>query len=90
MILLIDHYDSFVYNLARYLNRLGQQTSVVRFDEVELDQIQASTVDAIVLSPGPCAPQQAQPSMDLVLLPAARFNIPPEPYRGDSAGQMAS
>jgi anthranilate synthase component 2 len=66
MILLIDHYDSFVYNLARYLNRLGQQTSVVRFDEVELDQIQASTVDAIVLSPGPCAPQQAQPSMDLV------------------------
>ena len=66
MILLIDHYDSFVYNLARYLNRLGQQTSVVRFDEIELDQIQASTVDAIVLSPGPCAPQQAQPSMDLV------------------------
>ena len=66
MILLIDHYDSFVYNLARYLNRLGQETSVVRFDEIELDRIQASTVDAIVLSPGPCAPQQAQPSMDLV------------------------
>ncbi len=66
MILLIDHYDSFVYNLARYLNRLGQETSVVRFDEIELDRIQAATVDAIVLSPGPCAPQQAQPSMDLV------------------------
>ena len=66
MILLIDHYDSFVYNLARYLNRLGQQTKVVRFDAIEPDQIQASTVDAIVLSPGPCAPQQAQPSLDLV------------------------
>ena len=66
MILLIDHYDSFVYNLARYLNRLGQQTSVVRFNEIELSQIQESTVDAIVLSPGPCAPEQAQPSLDLI------------------------
>lgn len=66
MILLIDHYDSFVYNLARYLNRLGQETSVVRFDEIELEQIQESAVNAIVLSPGPCTPQQAQPSIELV------------------------
>ena len=66
MILLIDHYDSFVHNLARYLNRLGQQTSVIRFDEIELEQVHASAPDAIVLSPGPCTPQEAQPSMELI------------------------
>ncbi len=75
MILLIDHYDSFVHNLARYLNRLGQQTDVVRFDEIELGQVQASAPDAIVLSPGPCTPQEAQPSMELIRRFAGRIPI---------------
>ena len=66
MILLIDHYDSFVHNLARYLNRLGQETKVVRFDQIQTAEIPWSSVDAMLLSPGPCSPQQAAPSLELV------------------------
>ena len=66
MIVLIDHYDSFVHNLARYLDRLGQETQVVRFDEVTCEQLQESSLDALILSPGPCSPQEAGPSLELV------------------------
>jgi anthranilate synthase/aminodeoxychorismate synthase-like glutamine amidotransferase len=66
MIVLIDHYDSFVHNLARYLDRLGQETQVVRFDEVTCEQLQELSLDALILSPGPCSPQEAGPSLELV------------------------
>ena len=66
MILLIDNYDSFVFNLARYIERLGQQTWVVRNDKTDVAQVQAIGPDAIVLSPGPCTPAEAGISLDLV------------------------
>ena len=66
MILLIDNYDSFVHNLARYLRRLGQETRVVRNDQVTVSEVSASCPSAIVLSPGPCAPRQAGCCLDVV------------------------
>ncbi len=59
MILLIDNYDSFVYNLARYMGKLGRPHRVVRNDAISLDEIAAQMPDAIVLSPGPCTPREA-------------------------------
>lgn len=66
MILLIDNYDSFAYNLARYLTRLGTTVQVVRNDAVTVDQVVALRPQAIVLSPGPCAPPQAGVSLEVV------------------------
>jgi anthranilate synthase/aminodeoxychorismate synthase-like glutamine amidotransferase len=66
MILLIDNYDSFVHNLARYLRRLGQETLVVRNDVTTPDEVMHSNPAAIVLSPGPCTPQEAGASLAIV------------------------
>jgi anthranilate synthase/aminodeoxychorismate synthase-like glutamine amidotransferase len=66
MILLIDNYDSFVYNLARYFQRLGQTTHVVRNDAIDAVGVRRLAPDAVVLSPGPCAPEQAGMSLKLV------------------------
>jgi anthranilate synthase/aminodeoxychorismate synthase-like glutamine amidotransferase len=65
-VLLIDNYDSFVFNLARYFQRLGQQTQVVRNTTVDAAGVRALRPDALVLSPGPCTPKQAGCSLDLV------------------------
>ena len=66
MILLIDNYDSFVYNLDRYLQRLGQRTLVVRSDAVTVEAISRLSLDAIVISPGPKSPDEAGCSMEVV------------------------
>lgn len=66
MILLIDNYDSFVYNLDRYLQRLGQRTLVVRSDAIGVDAIGRLSLDAIVISPGPKSPDEAGCSMEVV------------------------
>jgi len=66
MILLIDNYDSFVYNLARYFERLGHATRVVRNTAIDADGVRALRPAAIVLSPGPCTPQRAGCSLELV------------------------
>ena len=66
MILLIDNYDSFVYNLARYFERLGQESLVVRNTEIDVRRIRDLAPDAIVLSPGPCTPREAGCSLDVV------------------------
>lgn len=66
MILLIDNYDSFVHNLARYFQRLEQDTLVVRNDAIDVTGVRRLRPDALVLSPGPCAPEQAGCSLDLV------------------------
>jgi len=66
MILLIDNYDSFVFNLARYFERLGRPTRVVRNDAIDAAGVNALRPEAIVLSPGPCAPQQAGCSLEIV------------------------
>ncbi len=66
MLLLVDNYDSFVFNLERYLKRLGQDTEVVRNDRVDLDAIAAARYQAIVISPGPKAPDEAGLSLEIV------------------------
>ncbi len=66
MILVIDNYDSFVHNLARYFRRLGQETQVVRNDQLTVAEIAGLNPSAIVLSPGPCSPDQAGVSLELV------------------------
>jgi anthranilate synthase/aminodeoxychorismate synthase-like glutamine amidotransferase len=66
MILLIDNYDSFVHNLARYLRRLGVETQVVRNDAIDVAAIRQLKPQAIVLSPGPCTPTEAGCSLDVV------------------------
>jgi len=66
MILLIDNYDSFVYNLARYFQQLGQVTHVVRNTAIDTQGVRELAPEAIVLSPGPCTPQQAGCSLELV------------------------
>jgi anthranilate synthase/aminodeoxychorismate synthase-like glutamine amidotransferase len=66
MILLIDNYDSFVHNLARYFVRLGCVTRVVRNDAITLDEIATLRPQAIVLSPGPCTPNEAGVCLEVV------------------------
>jgi anthranilate synthase/aminodeoxychorismate synthase-like glutamine amidotransferase len=66
MILLIDNYDSFVHNLARYFERLGQPTTVVRNDAIDARRAAELAPDAIVLSPGPCTPTEAGCSLEIV------------------------
>jgi anthranilate synthase/aminodeoxychorismate synthase-like glutamine amidotransferase len=66
MILVIDNYDSFVHNLARYLRELGWATQVVRNDGFSLDDIAALRPSHIVISPGPCTPNEAGISVSTV------------------------
>jgi anthranilate synthase/aminodeoxychorismate synthase-like glutamine amidotransferase len=66
MILLIDNYDSFVYNLARYVRELGDQPLVRRHDAVTVEEIQALAPSHIIISPGPCSPAEAGISTELV------------------------
>ena len=75
MILLIDNYDSFVYNLARYAGRLGYERRVVRNDAITLDEVAADPPSSIIISPGPCAPAQAGISLELVRHFAGRIPI---------------
>ncbi|HEU4994461.1 MAG TPA: aminodeoxychorismate/anthranilate synthase component II [Gemmatimonadaceae bacterium] len=66
MILVIDNYDSFTFNLVQYLGELGAEMIVRRNDEIGLEEIGELAPDAIVISPGPCAPAQAGISVPLV------------------------
>jgi anthranilate synthase/aminodeoxychorismate synthase-like glutamine amidotransferase len=66
MLLLIDNYDSFVFNLARYFERLGHKTRVARNDAVDVNAIREMRPEAIVLSPGPCTPREAGNSIEVV------------------------
>ena len=66
MILLLDNYDSFVYNLSRYVRELGEDPLVVRNDAISVDEIRALAPSHIIVSPGPCSPSEAGISVDLV------------------------
>jgi anthranilate synthase component 2 len=59
MLLMIDNYDSFTYNLVQYFGELGEEVSTFRNDEITLEQIEAMKPDRICLSPGPCTPAEA-------------------------------
>lgn len=66
MILLLDNYDSFVYNLARYVAELGQTPAVHRNDTLSLDEVAAMAPTHIIVSPGPCTPAEAGISVELI------------------------
>ena len=66
MILLLDNYDSFTYNLAQYLGQMGQELLIRRNDEITLDEIEACKPERIVISPGPCTPKEAGVSVPLI------------------------
>ena len=66
MIFVLDNYDSFTYNLVQYLGELGEEVVVRRNDQVTVDEIQELHPDRIVISPGPCTPQDAGISINLI------------------------
>ncbi len=66
MILMIDNYDSFTYNLVQYLDQLGEEVVVRRNDAITLDEIGAMNPEAIFLSPGPCSPERAGITVNVV------------------------
>jgi 4-amino-4-deoxychorismate synthase (2-amino-4-deoxychorismate-forming) component II len=84
MILLIDNYDSFTYNLAQLLGQLGQKLLVRRNDRISLDEVAAIRPERIVISPGPCTPREAGISVELI----RRF-APQIPILGVCLGHQA-
>ena len=75
MLLMIDNYDSFTYNLVQYLGELGEEVVVHRNDEITLDEIAALKPDRIVVSPGPCTPNEAGISVPLIKQFAGKIPI---------------
>jgi anthranilate synthase/aminodeoxychorismate synthase-like glutamine amidotransferase len=75
MVVLIDNYDSFVYNLARYVGELGYARRVVRHDAITLSELSALNPSHIIISPGPGAPQEAGISLELIKHFASRMPI---------------
>ncbi|SPY16526.1 Para-aminobenzoate/anthranilate synthase glutamine amidotransferase component II [Paenibacillus polymyxa] len=66
MILVIDNYDSFTYNLVQYLGELGEEVTVKRNDEIDVKGIEELAPDHILISPGPCTPNEAGISLDVI------------------------
>lgn len=66
MILMIDNYDSFTYNLVQYLGEMGQELQVYRNDAITLEEIEALAPERIIVSPGPCTPNEAGISVPLI------------------------
>jgi anthranilate synthase/aminodeoxychorismate synthase-like glutamine amidotransferase len=66
MIFVLDNYDSFTYNLVQYLGELGQEVVVRRNDQITVDELDAMRPERILVSPGPCTPQEAGISIDLI------------------------
>jgi anthranilate synthase/aminodeoxychorismate synthase-like glutamine amidotransferase len=75
MILLIDNYDSFTYNLAQYLGQMGQNVKIRRNDQITLDEIEELLPERIIISPGPCTPKEAGISVPLILRFAGKIPI---------------
>ena len=84
MILVLDNYDSFTWNLVQLLGELGADPTVLRNDEATVEEIQAMTPDRIVISPGPCTPREAGISVDLI-----RSLGPSTPLLGVCLGHQA-
>jgi anthranilate synthase/aminodeoxychorismate synthase-like glutamine amidotransferase len=84
MLLVIDNYDSFTYNLVQYFGELGTEVVVYRNDQVTLDQIEGMNPERIVVSPGPCTPNEAGISCDVI----ARFG-PSRPILGVCLGHQS-
>ena len=75
MLLVIDNYDSFTYNLVQYLGELGEDVKVIRNDELSVDEIEKLAPERIVLSPGPCTPNEAGVSLGVIKRMAGRVPL---------------
>jgi len=75
MILLIDNYDSFTYNLVQYLGELGSLCRVYRNDQITLSEIEGSQAERLVISPGPCTPREAGISQEAIMRMAGRVPV---------------
>ena len=75
MLLMIDNYDSFTYNLVQYFGELGQEVVVYRNDEISINEIESLNPNYIVISPGPCTPNEAGISLELIKKFAGKFPI---------------
>ena len=75
MLLMIDNYDSFTYNLVQYLGELGADVRVYRNDQITVEEIEALAPERIVISPGPCTPNEAGVSVDTIKTFAGRMPI---------------
>ena len=75
MILMIDNYDSFTYNLVQYLGELGAEVKVARNDQISLEEIEALGPERIMISPGPCTPNEAGVSLDVISAFAGKLPI---------------
>ena len=75
MLLMIDNYDSFTFNLVQYFGELGEDVRVVRNDEIDVEGIGAARPDAIVFSPGPCTPAEAGVCVDAIRAFAGKLPI---------------
>ena len=75
MLLVIDNYDSFTYNLVQYLSEIGQEVRVVRNDEIAAADIAALAPSHVVISPGPCTPNEAGISLDVIRTYAGKIPI---------------
>jgi anthranilate synthase/aminodeoxychorismate synthase-like glutamine amidotransferase len=84
MVFVLDNYDSFTYNLVQYLGELGQTVEVRRNDQITPQEIEAMDPDRILISPGPCTPQEAGISIDLI-----RHFVGKKPVLGVCLGHQA-
>lgn len=75
MILMIDNYDSFTYNLVQYLGEMGEDLQVYRNDKITIEEIERLNPDSIVISPGPCTPKEAGISIGVVKLFSGKIPI---------------
>ena len=75
MILVIDNYDSFTFNLVQYFGELGAELQVVRNDQITVEQVEALRPQKIVISPGPCSPREAGVSCEVMLKMAPRVPV---------------
>lgn len=75
MLILLDNYDSFTYNLYQYLSELGEEVEVYRNDKITVAEVEAKRPDRVVISPGPCTPNEAGISMDLIAHMAGKVPV---------------
>lgn len=75
MLLMLDNYDSFTYNLVQYLQALGAEVKVIRNDDLPVSEIEKLAPERIVISPGPCTPNEAGVSLDVIRQLGARIPI---------------
>lgn len=75
MILMIDNYDSFTYNLVQYLGEMGEELQIHRNDKITIEEIEGLKPDKIIISPGPCSPKEAGISVETITHFAGKLPI---------------